>query len=128
MRCSSFMKTMYLTTVLVVALACAACDGPQKKAGATKDEQAAKAAGQVYEGDGPAERAGAAEDRINRAVSKARKSQADALEDQGRALRAKADADAKKLEHQADELRAAAKTQADALKQQADKLKSGARQ
>jgi len=88
-----------------------------KKAGATKDEQAAKAAGQVYEGDGPAERAGAAEDRINRAESKARKSQADALEDQGRALRAKADADAKKLEHQADELRAAAKTQADALKQ-----------
>lgn len=127
MRCSSFMKTMYLSPILTVALGCAACDGPQEKAGAAKDEQAAKAAGQIYEGNGPSERAGAAQDRINRAETKARASQADALKDQGGALRAKADADAEKLEHQADEIRAAAKAQADALKKQADEINSQAR-
>jgi hypothetical protein len=118
---------MKMTTTLMsaAALACliAACDGPKEKAGAAKDEAAANAAGVNYDGKGPAERAGAAADRVDRAAAKARDSKADALKDQGKAIRAQADADAVKLEQQAQALRDQAKSQAKALDDQAKAMR-----
>lgn len=101
----------------------AACDGPQEKAGAAKDEAAAKAAGLRYEGNGPGERAGKAADRIDRATAKAREAQADALEDEGQVIQAKADAQADKLEDQAENIRKAAEQRAKSLKKQAGELR-----
>ncbi|WJM30202.1 hypothetical protein QUC32_27965 (plasmid) [Novosphingobium resinovorum] len=117
---------MKMTTTLTAAaaLACmiAACDGPKEKAGAAKDEAAAKAAGVSYDGNGPAERAGEAADRVDRAAVKARDSEAAALKDRGKAIRAQADAEAEKLEQEAEALRDQARTKADALARQAKTL------
>lgn len=96
-----------------------ACDGPKEKAGAARDEAAANATGIPYDGNGPAARAGRAADRVDRANARARDSQADALEDQGRAIEAQADAQADRLEQQAKGLREAAKSKAERLEEQA---------
>jgi hypothetical protein len=112
------------TLMAAAALACtiAACDGPREKAGAARDEAAANASGVPYDGNGPAERAGRAADRVDRAATKARDSQADALKDQGRSIEAQADAEADKLEQQAQAIRDAAKAKARELDRQAETL------
>ena len=118
---------MKMTTTLMAAAALAsmiaACDGPKEKAGAARDETAANASGVPYDGNGPAERAGRAADRVDQAAGKARDSQAEALKDQGHAIEAQADAEADKLEQQAQAIRDEAKAKAEELDRQADLLK-----
>ncbi|WP_313434751.1 hypothetical protein [Novosphingobium sp.] len=116
---------MITTLTASAALACmiAACDGPREKAGAAKDEAEAKAAGLPYEGTGPGERAGKAADRIDRATAKAREAQADALEDEGHVIQAKADAQADKLEAQAESIRKTAEQKVKSLRGQAGELR-----
>lgn len=118
---------MKITTTLMAsaALACmiAACDGPKEKAGAARDEAAANASGVPYNGNGPAEEAGRAADRIDRAAEKARDSQADALKEQSHVIEAQADAEADNLEQRAKELREKAEADARSLDQQAEAIK-----
>jgi hypothetical protein len=113
-----------LMSTAALALLISACDGPKERAGAAKDEAAARAAGVAYDGKGPAERAGAAADRVDQAAAKARDSQADAFENQGRVIRAKAEADADRLEQQAEALREHAKNKAKALDERAKAIRS----
>ena len=113
------MNRTAVVAAATLALGLGACDGPKEKAGAAQDQTAANAAGVAYKGNGPAEQAGEAADRADRANAKARDAQSDALKDQGRAIRSQADAEADTLEAQARAIRGAAKDQAGALDRQA---------
>ncbi|WP_294391589.1 hypothetical protein [uncultured Sphingomonas sp.] len=111
------------STIFAASLCLCACAGPKEQAGAAQDEAAANAAGIAYNGEGPAERIGRAEDRADRAAADARDAQADALKDQRRVIRSRADAEADKLEDQARAIRAAARDKSDQLDQQVKALR-----
>ena len=114
--------TLMLTTALAFLIS--ACDGPKERAGAAKDEAAAKAAGVAYDGKGPAESAGAAADRVDQAAANARDFQADAFENQGRVVRAQAEANADSLEQEAEALREQAITKSKVLDEKAKAIRS----
>lgn len=97
----------------------AACSGPKQKAGEEQDKAAANAAGVPYNGHGPIEQLGEAQDRADRAATKARDAQADALKQQGKEIKSDANAKADKLEEQAKAIRDSAKDQARTFDQQA---------
>lgn len=103
-------------------LALSACDGPKEKAGKQMDKEAAAASGVPYNGDGPNERLGAAEDRADKAAKKELDAKADALKEQGSKIRSDADVEAQKLEEQAKIIRDRAEDKADALNDQAKTL------
>lgn len=107
---------------LAGTLVLAACSGPKQKAGAEYDKAADNAAGVAYNGTGPNERLGEAQDKADRAAAKARDAQADALKQQGREIKSDADAKADKLEEQAKAIRGQAKDQARTLDQQAENV------
>ncbi|MDN4633928.1 hypothetical protein QCD71_20625 [Sphingomonas sp. PsM26] len=86
----------------------AGCDGPNEKAGVAQDQAAANAAGVKYQGNGPAERIGEAQDHANRAARKD-------LDAQRNKINTEADAQADRLEQQAKEIRRSAKERAEAL-------------
>ncbi len=93
----------------VVALAClvtlAACEGRNEKAGREADQAAAVAAGQNATGEGPNERLGEAQDRVDDANAEAADATADALERQGDQLRSEAGLAADRLDEKAKALR-----------------------
>jgi hypothetical protein len=99
------MRHVAIATVLLLL---AACDGPAEKAGEAQDRASANAAGVAYQGDGPAERVGEAEDRANRAARKDLDAQVDRI-------KTEADTQADRLETQAKDIRRDAQTRADAL-------------
>ncbi|TZG25755.1 hypothetical protein [Sphingomonas montanisoli] len=98
-RCGLFLPVICL-------LALAACDGAHEKAGREADQAAAAAMGQNQTGEGPRERLGEAQDRVDRANARANDAAADALKRQGDKLREQADLDADRLAEQAKALRA----------------------
>lgn len=104
-------------------LALAACDGPKEKVGKQMDKEAAAASGVPYNGDGPNQRLGAAEDRADKAAAKERDARADALKESGDKVRAAADVEAQKLEEQAKAIKDAAQDKAQALEGQAKAVK-----
>lgn len=104
---------------LVGAVALTACSGPKQKAGEEQDKANANAAGITYNGTGPNEQLGEAQDKADRAATKARDAQADALKQQGKEIKSEADAKADKLEEQAKAIRGTAKDQARSLDAQA---------
>ena len=108
-----------MTIVLVGTLALTACSGPKQKAGEVQDQAAANVAGDTYNGNGPNERLGKAQDKADHAAAKARVAQADALKQQGREIKLEADAKADKLEEQVKSIRTTAKDQAHTLDKQA---------
>ena len=97
----------YVTTATMLLLL-AACDGPAEKAGEAQDRAAANVAGVAYKGDGPGERVGEAEDRANRAAREDLDAQVDRI-------KTEADAQADRLEAQAKDIRRNAQDRADAL-------------
>jgi hypothetical protein len=101
--------------LLVAALTLGACDGPAETAGAEKDKAAADAAGTAYNGDGPNERIGEAQDRAAKAAENAREAEQEALEKEQDSIRSAADIEAERLEQQAKALREAADARADAI-------------
>jgi len=90
---------------IAALIALSACDGAHEKAGRDADRAAAAAAGQNQTGEGPNERLGEAQDRVERADAKAVEARADALERQGDQLRSQADLAADRLDEQARSLR-----------------------
>lgn len=93
----------------VCCLALTACDGPHEKAGRSADQAAAQSLGQNQTGEGPNERIGKSQDRVERADGRARDAAADALERQGDKLREQADLDADRLDERAKALRSPTK-------------------
>ena len=90
---------------LIGLLALAACDGPRENAG----ENADFAAGAVGSNDtlrqGPAEKLGEAQDKVEERAEQAKEAEAKALEAQAGEQREAADQQAKALEDQADRVR-----------------------
>lgn len=111
------MKSLPIT--LIAAILVAGCRGPHQTAGQEQDKAAAAAQGQPYSGDGPNERIGKAVDRADQAAAQARKTAADALTQQGNAVRRAADVSADRLEERAKAIRDAADKRADAFDAQA---------
>jgi len=108
------MKPHLLWTV--TALLLAACQGPAETAGANKDKAIAEAEGRTYDGDGPNERIGEAQDRAADAAEDARNAEAAAVEKQGDSIRTEAEIEAERLEQEAEAVREAADEKADAIK------------
>ena len=108
-----------LSLLLAPAILLAGCDGSKEKAGRDQDKAAAAAAGVPYDGNGPNEQIGKAEDRVVDAAKDAREAQATALRGQAHTIKAEADVQADRLEQQARAIREQAKKRAAPLEQQA---------
>jgi len=105
----------HLVLALVTLASLAACDGPAEKDGKDRDKAAAAANGLPYEGHGPNEKLGEAQDRATTAATIARDAQAAELKQQARNIRKEADDRADKLDAQAKVIRDEADTRADAI-------------
>jgi hypothetical protein len=105
------MKRFILAATAVVSVA--ACNGPAEEAGKKRDEAAAAASGQSYNGEGPNQKLGEAQDRTNKSATDARDAQANELKQQGKAIREEADGRADKLEAEAKQIRSEADKRAD---------------
>jgi len=108
-------RPIMILRLAAICMAISACDGPAEKAGKAQDKAAANASGVAYTGEGPAQRLGEAKDRADRAADDARDAAAQALETQADARRKEADLAAEKLEEQAKAIRDKADIEAEAL-------------
>ena len=95
------------SAICVIGLiALTACDGPREKAGREADRAAAAVAGVSQPEEGPNEKLGEAQDRVERADAQATRAAAKALDKQAKQIRAQADLEAERLEKQAEKMRA----------------------
>lgn len=119
------LRPITISGIAALCMAMSACDGPAEKAGKAQDKAAANASGVAYTGEGPAQRLGEAKDRADGAAADARDAAAQALETQADARRKKADLMAEKLEEQAKAIRDKADVEAEALEKRAKAARKG---
>ncbi len=109
-------NTLLIPTLAAIALLAACGQGPAEKAGEAQDERVEAATGTDYMGDGPREEAGEARDANTNAVST--QDRADAQAD---ATRAAGEVKADRMENQADAVRDKAEATADATEEKANR-------
>jgi hypothetical protein len=97
------MRRMALAWLILISLG--ASQGANEKAGREKDQAEALANGQNVSGEGPNQRLGEAQDRVDAADRKAREASASALERRGDQLRGQADVEADRLDKEARAIR-----------------------
>lgn len=111
------MRIPFLVGLTLAALT--ACEGPHQQAGERQDEAAANLAGEAYDGSGPAERVGRAQDQADQAAVRAERSAEAARAAQSENIRRQAEVEARRLDEQARALREKARARGEALDSEA---------
>lgn len=111
------MRIIFYTALALTALV--SCDGANEQAGERQDEAAANQAGEVYDGSGPAERVGRAQDQADGAADDAQQAAEEAAAAESENYRRQVEVAAKRLDERAREMRERAKAHGDGLEREA---------